>query len=112
MFPSLNTPSGQNNKQVTTTLRTSCWTTLATGNMPLQSALELNLACRDTVLYYSIRPKAGPGIALKGDGIEDGIPVQPQDESLLGQIDGLEAGVVSGWACSRGQLLKPLEVSF
>ena len=82
------------------------------GNAALFSALKLNLACRDTVLYYSIRPKAGPGIALKGDGIEDGIPVQPQDESLLGQIDGLEAGIVSGWACSRGQLLKPLEVSF
>ena len=35
LFPSLNTPSGQNNKQVASTLRTPCWTTLDTGEKPL-----------------------------------------------------------------------------
>ena len=67
--------------------------------------------CREGVLHYSTRPNSGPGQILKGEDINSNLPVQAQDPLLLGQIDHLEAGILSGWACSKGQLLKPLEVS-
>ena len=66
---------------------------------------------RDGVLHYSTRPNSGPGQILKGNDIDRDPPVQAQDPQLLGQIDHLEAGKLTGWACSKGQLLKPLEVS-
>lgn len=36
--------------------------------------------------------------------------MQTGDEALLGQIDGVESGEVTGWACLRGYMAKPLEV--
>lgn len=68
------------------------------------------LDCRDGVLHYSTRPNSGPGQILKGNDIDRDPPIQAQDPQLLGQIDHLEAGTLAGWACSKGQLLKPLEV--
>ena len=67
--------------------------------------------CRDGVLHYSTRPNSGPGQILKGNNVDQDPPIQAQDPQLLGQIDHLEAGKLTGWACSKGQLLKPLEVS-
>lgn len=71
--------------------------------------------CRgsDDVLYYSVRstPSGGPHAPpLTGPKIENDLPTQEWDERLLGQIDSVEAGTVSGWACLRGQLEKPLQV--
>ena len=68
------------------------------------------MPCRDGVLHYSTRPNSGPGQILKGNDIDRDPPIQAQDPQLLGQIDHLEAGMLTGWACSKGQLLKPLEV--
>lgn len=62
------------------------------------------------MLFYSIRPSAGPATPLTGAAIEDDLPVQTGDEELLGQIDGVESGEVTGWACHRGYMAKPLEV--
>lgn len=67
----------------------------------------------DDVLYYSVRstPSGGPRAPpLTGPKIESDLPTQEWDERLLGQIDSVEAGTVSGWACLRGQLEKPLQV--
>ena len=68
--------------------------------------------CRSdgSVLFYSIRPSAGPAVPLTGMGIEEDLPLQPVDEELLGQIDGVESGEVTGWACLRGYMARPLEV--
>ncbi|CAL8462361.1 g1894 [Coccomyxa elongata] len=62
------------------------------------------------VLFYSIRPSAGPATPLSGAAVEDDLPVQTGDEELLGQIDGVDSGEVTGWACLRGYMAKPLEV--
>jgi hypothetical protein len=42
--------------------------------------------------------------------VTDDLPVQTGDEDLLGQIDGVEDGEVTGWACLKGYMAKPLEV--
>ena len=61
-------------------------------------------------LFYSIRANAGVSGPLQGRGLADGPPtVAAGDEALLGQLEWVEAGVVSGWACVRGapnQVLK------
>ena len=80
------------------------------------SDLILFTLCRgsDDVLYYSVRstPSGGPRASpLTGPKIENDLPTQEWDERLLGQIDNVEAGTVSGWACLRGQLAQPLQVS-
>ena len=62
------------------------------------------------MLFYSIRPSAGPAVPLTGVGVEEDLPLQPVDEELLGQIDGVESGEVTGWACLRGYMARPLEV--
>lgn len=61
-------------------------------------------------MFYSIRPSAGPATPLSGAAVEDDLPVQTGDEELLGQIDGVDSGEVTGWACLRGYMAKPLEV--
>lgn len=71
--------------------------------------------CRgsDDVLYYSVRstPSGGPRAPpLTGPKVESDLPTEDWDERLLGQIDNVEAGTVSGWACLRGQLAQPLQV--
>lgn len=71
--------------------------------------------CRgsDEVLYYSVRstPSGGPRASpLTGPKVESDLPTEDWDERLLGQIDNVEAGTVSGWACLRGQLAQPLQV--
>jgi hypothetical protein len=63
------------------------------------------------VLFYSIRPSAGPAVPLAGQGLEDDLPNQAVDEELLGQIDGVDSGEVTGWACHRGYMARPLEVT-
>ena len=71
------------------------------------------VCCRsEGVLFYSIRPSAGPATPLSGAAVEDDLPVQTGDEELLGQIDGVDSGEVTGWACLRGYMAKPLEVQF
>lgn len=73
-------------------------------------------SCRgsDDVLYYSVRstPSGGPRAPpLTGPKIESDLPTQAWDDRLLGQIDSVEAGIVSGWACLKGQQSpSPLEV--
>ena len=42
--------------------------------------------------------------------MDDGLPIQSGDEELLGQVDGVESGEVTGWACLRGYLARPLQV--
>ena len=64
----------------------------------------------DKVLFYSIRPSAGPATPLSGARVGEGLPLQPVDDHLLGQIDGISAGEITGWACLRGDMGKPLEV--
>jgi hypothetical protein len=69
--------------------------------------------CRsdEGVLFYSIRAGAGPASPLQGSRLEDdGIPVQPTNDQLLGQIDSVEAGEMTGWACMKGYMGKPLQV--
>ena len=69
------------------------------------------IACRgDNVLFYSIRPSAGPATPLTGASVDEGLPIQAGDEELLGQIDGVESGEVTGWACQRGYMTRPLQV--
>ncbi len=62
------------------------------------------------MLFYSIRPSAGPATPLTGASVDDGLPIQSGDEELLGQVDGVESGEVTGWACLRGYLARPLQV--
>ena len=62
------------------------------------------------MLFYSIRPSAGPATPLSGASVDDGLPIQTGDEELLGQVDGVESGEVTGWACLRGYLARPLQV--
>lgn len=61
-------------------------------------------------LFYSIRASTGVSGPLKGRDLADSPPsVAASDEALLGQLEWVEAGVVSGWACVRGapnQVLK------
>ena len=61
-------------------------------------------------LFYSIRPDAGVRRPLVGSGLAKSPPtVAVGDDQLLGQLDWVEAGVISGWACVRsnpGQKLK------
>ena len=61
-------------------------------------------------LFYSIRASAGVSGPLQGRGLADSPPTAPAgDEALLGQLEWVEAGTVSGWACVRGapnQVLK------
>ena len=64
------------------------------------------------MLFYSIRPSAGPAVPLAGQGLdEEALPSQAVDEELLGQINGVDAGEVTGWACHRGYMARPLEVN-
>lgn len=69
--------------------------------------------CRsdEGILFYSIRSGAGPASPLQGSRLEDdGIPIQPLNDHLLGQIDSIEAGEMTGWACMKGYMGKPLQV--
>ncbi len=87
----------------------------AASNNPAPNGCQLRQLCGLTnrsegVLFYSIRPSAGPATPLTGAAVEDDLPTQTGDEALLGQIDGVESGEVAGWACLRGYMSKPLEV--
>lgn len=62
------------------------------------------------MLFYSIRPSAGPATPLMGASVDEGLPIQNGDEELLGQIDGVDSGEVTGWACLRGYMTRPLQV--
>lgn len=63
------------------------------------------------ILFYSIRSGAGPASPLQGSRLEDdGIPIQPLNDHLMGQIDSIEAGEMTGWACMKGYMGKPLQV--
>lgn len=62
-------------------------------------------------LFYSIRPDAGVTRPLAGPGLPDSPPtVAVSDDRLLGQLDWVEAGVISGWACVRGNPGQTLKV--
>jgi hypothetical protein len=61
------------------------------------------------VLFYNIRPSAGPATPLSGARVEEDLPTQAVDDALLGQIDGVEGGEISGWACKRGYMGAPLQ---
>ena len=48
---------------------------------------------------------------LEGPLIQEDVPIGLVDKALLGRIDRLEAGTVSGWACIRDKVKEsPLEV--
>ena len=52
-----------------------------------------------------------PGV--QGRGLADSPPtVGASDEALLGQLEWVEAGVISGWACVRGAPNQVLKVGF
>lgn len=78
--------------------------------------LIVTILCRgsDDVLYYSVRttPSGGPRAPpLTGPKIESDLPTQAWDDRLLGQIDAVDSGMVSGWACLKGQQSpSPLQV--
>ncbi|CAL5227666.1 g10673 [Coccomyxa viridis] len=77
---------------------------------PFMDSAEQPSPGSDSVLFYSIRPSAGPATPLTGASVDDGLPIQTGDEELLGQVDGVESGEVTGWACLRGYLARPLQV--
>lgn len=55
------------------------------------------------VLFYSIREgRAEQPATLVGPSVDQLPPVQAGDGSLLGQVDSVHAGLVTGWACRRG----------
>lgn len=72
-----------------------------------------NARSDEGILFYSIRSGAGPASPLQGSRLEDdGIPIQPLNDHLMGQIDSIEAGEMTGWACMKGYMGKPLQVRF
>ena len=61
----------------------------------------------------SRRQDAGAARSLTGPTLTSAPPVRRIDENLLGQVDAVEAGEVSGWACLRGAIsVQPLQVSW
>ena len=64
------------------------------------------------VLFYNIRPSAGPATPLSGARVDEDLPTQAVDDALLGQIDGVEGGEITGWACKRGYMGAPLQARF
>ena len=71
-----------------------------------------NSSPAEEVLYYSIRssPSEGPAAPLTGPLLAADVPDQAHDDKLLGQVEGVETGEVSGWACARGEVAQPLQV--
>lgn len=61
------------------------------------------------MLFYNIRPSAGPATPLSGARVDEDLPTQAVDDALLGQIDGVEGGEITGWACKRGYMGAPLQ---
>lgn len=63
------------------------------------------------VLHYSVRQHDGADPpALTGPTTESDLPpVAAGDGSVLGQVDSIEAGRVTGWACQRGAPATTLE---
>ena len=61
------------------------------------------------MLFYNIRPSAGPATPLSGARVDEDLPTQAADDALLGQIDTVEGGEISGWACKRGYMGAPLQ---
>jgi hypothetical protein len=79
-------------------------TTAATPGLPGSAATHV--PAPEAVLFYSVRPSTGPvpplsGRARLGSGHTGELPTQPHDPDLLGQVDGVEGGIASGWACVR-----------
>jgi len=77
----------------------------------LPGASPAHVPAPETVLFYSVRPSAGPvaplvaghsGGAGAAASFGTDLPLQPHDPALLGQVDGVEGGIASGWACVRG----------
>ena len=68
-------------------------------------------AGEDPVLQH--RQGAAPAKDLKGPKLADALPDSPaHNDKLLGQIDGVEGGQISGWACFRGSRnAAPLQVT-
>lgn len=64
------------------------------------------------MLFYNVRAKGdSPVIPLQGLRLADDLPIRQTDERLVGQIDGVEGGEVSGWACLRAETaIGPLKV--
>lgn len=65
-----------------------------------------------SVLFYNVRTKgSNPFTPLQGKLVSDDLPIRHTDEQLVGQIDSVENGEVTGWACLRAAtLIKPLQV--
>ena len=65
-------------------------------------------------MFFNIRQGAAPAKDLKGPKLADSPPdTAAHDDRLLGQIDAVENGQISGWACLRGaQNSAPLSVSW
>ena len=59
----------------------------------LQAVNSYCLRRSDNVLFYSIRPSAGPATPLTGASVDDGLPIQTGDEALAG---------AGGWGRVRG----------
>jgi len=77
------------------------------GSPSLPGASASHVPAPEGILFYSVRPSAGavPPLAPSRDhrsGHAGDLPPQPHDPDLLGQVDGVEGGVASGWACVRG----------
>lgn len=69
------------------------------------------------IIHYSVRyanndSAASAAAPLLGERLENkGANTDQRDVNLLGAIDGVEAGEVTGWACSRNAPWRPVEVT-
>ncbi|KAK9842558.1 hypothetical protein WJX81_006050 [Elliptochloris bilobata] len=77
----------------------------------MDGGAEASPGAAEGVLFYNIRPSAGPATPLSGARVDEDLPTQAVDDALLGQIDGVEGGEITGWACKRGYMGAPLQVA-
>ncbi|KAK9842850.1 hypothetical protein WJX74_003372 [Apatococcus lobatus] len=86
---------------------------MGAGGFPyMDSSFSGDSPGQEKILYYNIRQGAAPAKDLKGPKLADAPPDSAaHDDRLLGQIDGVESGQISGWACLRGSRnAAPLQV--
>ena len=64
------------------------------------------------VLFYNFRVHTSAPPPLDGPRLQDDpLPVHASDGVMLGQVDQVDGGTVSGWACIPGVDSAPLQVT-
>lgn len=69
-----------------------------------------SIGSRSDELVVNSRATSGPVQALNGQSLTAGLPTQNPDANLIGQFESLEAGILKGWACVKGQKSANLQV--